>query len=222
MIIPIFGKRALGKSTLALYIAERVADRLVVFDPRNSFSTTGSVTLDFVADDYDLAEHLEELERGRIVVRPGGDLVDASVRLATEIEWYLADHPRASLAVIIDDAGVLSKNLDAWNRLFRTADRARVWFVITVHRPMDLAPIVRGLADWWIVFRTTEASDLDVIAGRCGREFADRCATLRPREFWLWNDTTVDDDRKMVFYGDPDVWRRDLAAPGVAVTRRPA
>lgn len=215
MIVGVFGRRGMGKSTVGKFIADRVAPKRIAFDVRNQFPIDGAALVTFDPEEPDLFGYLDDDAIDTIIVRPAGQLQEGSDRLAAEVSSYLGASPDARLSVILDDAGNIP-TLEAWNRLFRTADRDRVWFILTVHRPVDLTTDVRALMNWWVVFRTTQKSDLDAIRARCGDEFAERVRTLGPREFWVWNDDTIDESKQMTFFGDPDAWRVPLDRPTVA------
>lgn len=204
MIVDMIGRRGLGKTTLALYLS-RNAEIVIALDPRNLFPIgDAGLVYDPSALEADDLEALIGTKARRIVVRPTGVLQDAVDTLAGDVKALLEKHPTLRVTVILDEAGTFE--LEAWNYLFRTADRDRVWFMLTCHRPTDVEPWVRAIADWIIVFRTTEQNDLRALRERCGDAFAEHARRLNPREWLLWDDTTSDERKQVKFFNDPKVW----------------
>jgi hypothetical protein len=210
MIVLNVGRRELGKSTLALYLA-RKSKRVVILDPRLMFPTTDPIG-DLPGDGSELFTRLRDHDR-EIVIQPENDLQGTTDALARMLrDWLMTAPADTSLAVVLDECGLL--DLRSWDWMFRCSPRESVYLILTAHQPKDFSTTVRALADWWCVFRMTQATDLEVIEDRCGDTFAAQVGKLAPYQFALWDDTKAE----MHVYLKPDVWKVPMKRAG-SVTR---
>jgi hypothetical protein len=211
--ILILGRRELGKSTLAAYLARR-CDRRVILDPRHMFPTS-----DPVGDmPGDTAEFTTRLYGGdpEIVVQPGQGLEATNDRLAAILT--AGYHAPDRLAIVLDDASLI--DFDPWATLIRTAPRDRVYLIVTAHRPQDVPTWVRAIADEWCLFKMTQEHDLRMIDAQCGEVVARKVANLKPQTFLAWDDATADPTKQVTLYLDPRVWYVPMGARAIAAPSR--
>ncbi len=186
MIVICVGRRELGKSTLALYFLRQLQTR-VIADPRHQFSTDQPIRDLTTADERLLWDRMDAgLET---VWRPESDLmdkIDASPLAVALKDWVQQTPEPISLGVLLDECALL--DLSAWGWMFKCVKRNQVYTILTAHRPVDIAPAIRSIADFWCVFKTTQESDLELIEEKCGTEFVERVKLLGPHEFLLWDE----------------------------------
>lgn len=187
MIISINGRRELGKSTLALFIARRKATR-VIFDPRSQFKTSSTILKNV---DVDILYEALDTEK-EIIIHPETDVMRNFARTCDTIKIWLQDNPTEPLSFLIDEArfvdtpSEINESLD-W--ILRCTPRKSVDTIFTSHRPADIAVNIRAIADFWIMFRITQQNDLKVIEERCGPQVRDMLPALKDNELILWNDS---------------------------------
>lgn len=216
MITIIVGRRELGKSTLARYLASS-RQKQVIFDPRAQWDAddTRAEILDPVQaiNDDEIRELLDVPDSaGRfvpIIVQPM-ELQGSANDLALSLSGWINDRrmdPALSLAVVLDEAGLY--DLKAWDWIFRCSPRARVSIILTAHRPADISTTIRALADTWCLFRATQQHDIDVIADRCGDDIAERITTLDPYQFVSWDDAAGKSREHL----RPELWKEPRGVP---------
>lgn len=181
------GRRQLGKSTLARYMAHAKHPRIFI-DPRAQWTGNGKV---YRREDAE--SMLEDLEANRdIVIQPveKQETVDA---MATVVALYFSEDPEGNqrqLSIVLDEAGTYS--LKAWDWLLRTCDPKRCDIILTAHRPKDIDTTVRAIADYWCIFRTTQKHDLEAIEDRTSEHVVRAVQTLEPFEFVQWDDAKAE------------------------------
>lgn len=183
MIYLILGRREMGKTTLAFYMAQR-CPRRVIFDPRCQFdgrSISGSLEI------QDAMTNLIE-QPGEVLIAPKLSPQGSFDSLASQIRAWPADTDDA-LAVLLDEAtfydAMQSQDFE-W--VVRAAPRRQVHLIFTAHRPVDIDINIRALADEWLLFKTVQENDLKVITERCGVLVADQASILPPYWFLQWDD----------------------------------
>lgn len=165
----VFGRRKLGKSTLALHLACSAAPGVIIFDPNGQFDC-GLI----LSDPLDLQLALDE-KTPLIVYRPINDVQSEFSELAA-ILW-----PYRNFALLIDEGSqvqTFSKPLPMLDRFVRLSNTHSVHLIQTMHRPVDAATICRSLATDWYMFRSTQESDLKAIEERCGEEVRELVSTI--------------------------------------------
>lgn len=197
MIAICLGRRELGKTTLALYMAQRHGQTLVL-DTR-ALVPTAEPICELTQYDECWDRLTEEPRDPFIVIQPRQlqNWCNYAARLVLEWCEHSADHEK--LAVIIDEAALM--DLDAWDEPIRTGPRDRLLLIFTAHRPQDLPTRIRALADYWCCFRMTQHHDLEALRLRDDELPLEVCK-LQPREFVLWDDA----HGTMSIYRDPRVW----------------
>jgi hypothetical protein len=204
MIYLVFGRREQGKTTLAYWMARRAGPRLI-FDPRGLIRLRSTVT-----HRIDLREAADELragERAEVVYTPyEDDLATAFTRFCGLARRWVFDDPRRPLAVLVDEVAFVSTDDLAFQWLLRCSSRSIVHVFVTGHRPVDVRPNVRAIADHWLLFAMRQEHDLQVLDERCSVEAVREVRTLQPRQFVQWDDTQA---RHKVFK-NPQEWYIDL------------
>lgn len=198
MIYVITGRRELGKTTLARYLASKRTPQLII-DPRAQWKLSDG---DRVTDDAALAGDAIDANEA-IVVQPR-DLQSTVDDLGAVVQDFVSDRDRR-LAVVFDEARLYK--LHAWDWVFRCCSRDNVVLILTAHRPQDIPTDIRAILDVWCIFRTTQQHDLQSIAERTSDACARVVASLPPRHFVSWDDATIDDERVMTVHRHPELWR---------------
>jgi hypothetical protein len=183
VIYLIIGRRELGKTTLARYLAHKQSPRLIL-DPRAQWQ---------VSDPYleiDALSMLHDLESGHDVVIQPEELQATVDDAADVVKTFLTKRKADRLSVVCDEAGLY--HLRAWSWLIRCSPRERVNILITAHRPADISTDIRSLADTWCIFRTTQPHDLDAIEERCGPDVVEAVQKLDRFQFVTWDDAKAE------------------------------
>lgn len=201
------GRRRLGKSTLARYMAHAKSPRIFI-DPRAQWKGLR------VYRREEVESMLEDLEAGRdIIVQPAEkqNTIDALASVAAL--WFSEEvlpeptpenpEPEGTreLSVVLDEAGTY--DLKSWDWFMRTCDVRRTSIILTAHRPKDLDTTVRAIADTWCIFRTTQKHDLDAIKDRTSEAVVREVQLLEPFEFVEWDDAQA----RMTVHKNPSAWR---------------
>jgi adenylate kinase family enzyme len=178
----IVGRRGLGKSTLAEFIASKRNTNKIVFDPNNQFR-------DAQYRLYDIKKVKEVLERDEsdeepyyISYIPINDPEMEFDRFASVI-WPYGDY-----ALIIDEShrlqspSYINENLD---RIIRQAPRRErddpdpIDTLQTFHVPVDINRVSLSQADYMYVFRVTRAQDIEWMRKQFSDEIAEQVQKLR-------------------------------------------
>lgn len=216
MIYLCVGRRELGKTTLALYLTRNMRPR-VIFDPRGLCpAPNGRVTSAAeISQAFDLLnEDATGIEkRYELVITPDADTQATFEYTCGEIKSWLTRGKQVSF--IVDESTFMKLDVEPFEWIIRCAPRRDAYIVLTQHRPTDVPPRIRAIADIWCVFRTIEPRDLQCIAERCTESFAAKVSKLKPREFMSWDDTKADDNTRT--HTDPSAWHVPLAIPGSGV-----
>lgn len=200
------GRRQLGKSTLARYMAHAKSPRLFV-DPRAQWRAG---TIYRHADEDAI---LEDFAAGRDVIVQPAEKQKTIDRLASVARVWFDEEmveapgaPARELSVVLDEAGTY--RLDAWDWFLRTCDVRRTIIVLTAHRPQDIDTSVRAIADAWCIFRTTQTHDLKAIEDRTSERVVQEVQRLQPFEFVEWDDAKAE----MRLHKNPAAWREPAGA----------
>lgn len=189
MIVVIIGFTGQGKSTLAQFLAQR-SDTRCVFDPRLQFHTTD----DIIPNEGGLYDLLDD--RWEVIVQPGRGVAveedfDAVCRVLAD---WIEDNPGETVCLLADEGRLIG--LDAktpslhFDWILRSArENSPISVIITCHRPVDVHPNIRAIANRLIFFRVMLPGDLDTIEGQCGPEVVSEVRKLVDKEFITWNNS---------------------------------
>ena len=206
MIVLNLGRRECGKTTLALWLVQSYP-YTVYFDPRGLLpASSRAVDVDGVIEAFD---RLHDEETRAIVVTPARDVQRCFARTATEVKNWLDDFgdARRPLGFVVDELRLVDPRADDFAWLLRCPPRDALTIVLTAHRPTDVPPDIRAIADVWCLFQTTEGRDVDLIRERCSPIVAESATHLAPRHFVSWDDRTA----VQKFHTDPRRWYVPLA-----------
>lgn len=177
----IIGRRGLGKSTLAEFVAREGNDDVIVFDPNNQFKDA-KVRTSSLADLAHYLENSPDDEDMFLAYVPQGE-IESEWDAFAAVVWQYGDY-----ALIIDEAHWLQKPnyLNLWlSKFMRQAprrernDESPVDIVMTFHRPVDINGLVFGLADDIYIFKVTKSRDLDYLENEFSTEIAEAATRLR-------------------------------------------
>lgn len=185
----IVGRRELGKTTLAYYMT-RKQRRRVILDPRGMIPTDGRDRVRDVADLPDAFDQLAANSGADVICTPDENVQACFDVLCRELRQLLTDDdtPTATTAFLVDEMRFVDTTAPSFDWLLRCAPRAAVSVILTAHRPIDVPPDIRGIADQWIVFKSTHDADLKLIGQHCGADVAATVQQLAPYEFVAWDD----------------------------------
>jgi hypothetical protein len=201
MIYLVTGRREQGKTTLAIALARRVVQRVLV-DPRRQcldVPVRAESPDEIVCDLTTLRDHPDIPELAVLPSGPVQPCADA-VMLGTRA-WIEAD-PSRQLAIVLDEARFIDLTSEPVEWVLRCAPRSSVHVLITAHRPTDVPVDVRAIVDQWCLFRTTQAHDLRAIAERCGARVAAAVEQLAPHAWIQWDDGRAE----MIRHANPSAW----------------
>jgi hypothetical protein len=228
MIYVVIGRRELGKTTYGYFLTSQAPKR-IVFDPRGMFATEHNSPARFTIRS---PERIASWQRGHplrveqadgtdlnidpveITITPDGQLERAFSLTTRKAEAMVKNGER--FALLLDEFRFIDKATqkgdESLNWILRCAERGKVDVIMTAHRPVDIHPDIRAIADHYILFRMTQASDLNFLDEQCGSECAKAVGALAGRECIHWDDTVS----SMTVQKDPGKWFTKLG-PAVHV-----
>ncbi len=203
MIYALIGRRELGKTTLAMFLARKFAKR-VALDPRGMihFPTAERVYTAGEASDA-VAEMLDDPRVAEVIYQPTEDDLDGAFQQFAEgLKAASLEFPEKTWAIVIDEASFFDLNAPSFQWLLKCTPRERVHIFITAHRPQDVPTRVRAITDHWLVFSIRQEHDLKALRDRNER-FANVVAhQLAGRDFAHWDDALAE----LSINRTPDKW----------------
>lgn len=232
MNVLIMGRRGLGKTTLAEFIALKLNPNRVAFDPGDQYQDFAVRTsdLEVVRDEFERDWQDEPLSLSYIPPvgpDPAADQVEPFWNSFANLLWEFTGRHEggASYSLIIDEASELQSPayVNPWlMRFIRRAPRRErgdvnpVETIQTFHRPQDLNGIVASQVDEFYIFKMTKERDLEVIAKEWGDEVAQAVKGLRsPKTNPPGRDVLKLDQEtsKWEVITDPSTWYVDIRRP---------
>lgn len=214
MIYLVIGRREQGKTTLARKMTLAAPSRLT-FDPRRMIRAAGAMHIQRAAELPDAVDALldAESQSGEIIYAPLEDDVQfAFSKFSAEVKRWMIEAPTRHVAILIDEVSFVDLKDPAFQWVLRCSLRDNTHIVMTSHRPVDIPPKVRAIADHWLLFACREPRDLDAVEDRCTMRVREVVQTLPPRHFIHWNDAKG----TYATNNDPKSWYVALAPPRVA------
>jgi hypothetical protein len=135
-------------------------------------------------------------ERYEVIIRPGrGSEVESNFdSVCRVIADWIEDNPHEDICVLVDEGRLVG--LDAKNGslhfdwILRSArEGSHIDVVITCHRPVDLHPNIRAIANRLLFFRVMLPNDLEAIEEQCGPEVTAQVKNLLDKQFITWNNS---------------------------------
>ncbi|HVB98873.1 MAG TPA: hypothetical protein VNJ12_06000 [Candidatus Dormibacteraeota bacterium] len=190
-VVACFGRRGVGKTTLARTIA-RHQSRLVVWDYLGEYGPLAFRT----SDPDSLAEYLS-WARGR---RFAAARFIPDKGTVEEFEAFCAAvYQSGNLLVVVEEAAAVCQASylpPAFGRIVRQGRHRGLGLLWCSQRLNEVSRTLTSLTDVWAGFSLSEPGDLQALALRCGREYADKVAAL-PRFQWVGFDV----DSQAMFTG---------------------
>jgi len=229
MNVLIMGRRGLGKTTLAEFIAMKLNPNRVAFDPGDQYQ-------DFLVRTSDLQVVRDEFERDwkdeplslsyipPVGPDPTADQVEPFWNEFANLLWSFTGRHEggASYSLIVDEASELQSPtyVNPWlMRFIRRAPRRErgdenpIETIQTFHRPQDLNGIVASQVDEYYIFNMTKQRDLEVIAKEWGDEISEAVKNLRtPKSDPPGRDVLRIDaeTNEWEVISDPNLWYVDI------------
>lgn len=201
-IVACFGRRGVGKTTLARTVA-RHQSRLVVWDYLSEYGPLAFRT----SDPASLGEYLA-WARGR---KFAAARFVPSTGTLDEFETFCATaYQSSNMLVVVEEAAAVcqaSYLSPAFGRIVRQGRHRGLGLLWCTQRLAEVSRTLTSLTDVWAGFSLSEPGDLQALALRCGREYADEVAAL-PRFQWVGFDvdsqeTFAGAERLQVLWGAP-------------------
>lgn len=209
MIYLVIGRRKLGKTTLALWMARRLPKRAVL-DPRDLIHYPSAERVSSAPDASEaVAEMLDDPRQHEVIYHPYEDDLDLAFNeWARGLKQAAIEFPDATWAIVIDEASFydLGSPSSPFQWLAKCTAHERVHIIITAHRPQDVPAKIRAIADHWFIFSIRQEHDLKAVRERSDA-LAREVEKLTGRDFVHWNDTSA----TMSVNRHPHTWRVDLA-----------
>lgn len=222
-ICGLFGRRGVGKTTLAREIARHQA-RLVVWDYIGEY---GPLAFRSEGNPAALEEYLRwargrRFAAGRYVPREG--TVEEFEEFCRVVYGF-----RDFVVVVEEAAAVVQASYlpPAFGRIVRQGRHRGIGLLWTSQRLNEVSRTLTGLTDVWAGFSVAEPADLQALGARAGRDYAERISK-QPRFEWAGFDvdtqeTFEDVERLKGQWGAPREWRfpvsQALGAPDSALSR---
>jgi hypothetical protein len=219
MNIAVEGRKYQGKSTLAFYLAERIQRRThsytpVFFDPKWTFRSVAHTE-----DVDEFADMLPDAKDG-LAFRPASQFSDDDIEKVREdftafceainLESLLRHPPDRPIIIVIDEAYYLQsgKYVHPWlARLIRLATEHKIFVILAVHRPTQIAPDVRSQIDQFFFFRQILPDDLDAVREVADEESAEIVANLPKHHVLEYNV----ESRTREVWSRPELWYRNIS-----------
>jgi AAA+ ATPase superfamily predicted ATPase len=184
MITLIFGRREEGKTTLAYFLSRKTPTR-VIFAPRPDVLESRQS----IPDSQGLFDLLDV--RSEIIVKPPVQVIRTFEGVCSELRAWIEENPLEEISFLVDEARFIKTTEyipESFDWLLRFTPKKFVHTILTAHRPVDIAVDIRAIADFWMIFQTTQEHDLKIIAERCGSPVAEAAKVLQSGQVLIWND----------------------------------
>jgi len=232
MNIAVEGQKYEGKSTLAFFLACRIKDRtgaykIWIYDPKWAFKNpaprcAGRLRRVQFTDDIEAFQGMLHDEGDAVAFRPRVNFQDQDSDSvwndfydfadAIQLERWLKNPPERPIILVVDEAYHLQdgKNvhpvLAAANRL---ATAGKIFLIMAVHAPKEIAPMMRRQIDEFYLFRQNDPIDLDAITERCGPEVAEVVSSLAQHHVLKFQAR----NRAVEIWDVPDAWFCEISKP---------
>lgn len=190
MIYVVIGRRELGKTTLAYWMARRLKRRAII-DPRQMIKQR-SIHVEYASHAALADEALNAMMAGEseeVIYQPReDDIEEAFVQWTRSLKALVVAMPESELAIMVDEASFYRLETPTFQWLCKCSLRDYTHIIITAHQPKDIPTSIRAIADHWFVFYTTQETDLAKIAEK-SPEAAREARKLHDRGYVHWDDT---------------------------------
>lgn len=214
----VLGRRGLGKTTLAVHIADGLNKHKIAWSPNAQFKMADFRTQN-LEDLMDAIEDSEEDESFFAEYIPDGDL-DANFTVFGSQLWRYGN-----FVLIVDESNELQtpqRINDILARYIRRAPRREkgdadpVDIIQTTHFPVDLHRVSFGLSDYAYIFRLSRERDFERIRVEFGEDVEQEVRLLRTpettppgRDVLKINIVT----KEYEIITDSDTWNTKIAKP---------
>lgn len=203
-IVGVIGRKGSGKSTRAKTMV-RYCPRFFVWDPMREYLRTVRDYVEgpdsYEGENSDVDRYFIEAGRGKnfaLAYIPEGDLEEEFEEICQIVYHY------GHMLFVVEEAPLVMKAgymPPAFGKIVRTGRHFGIDLLWTAQRAAEVARTLTSMTDIFIFYSQTEPRDLDAIADRCGREVADRVASLGLHDSFTWDATarkTIEDSPRLL------------------------
>ena len=188
MIHIVIGRRELGKTTLAYYMARRAPRRAIIDARRMIRQPSAEYEHDALLAGEAVNAMVVENESTEVIYQPFEDDLDqAFSQWCRDLKTVAMNNPDKELAIMVDEASFYNLNTPAFQWLAKCSLRDYTHIIVTAHRPADIPTSIRSIADHWFIFYTSQQHDLKAIEEK-SPEAAREARLLKGRDFVHWDD----------------------------------
>lgn len=172
VIMFVTGRKGSGKTTFAAAMARSLyldGHRVIILDPMNGFDLPGSPRVSAVAD----------LPTDRIVGRSFLAMPGTDGRLPAAV--FLYAYTCGNLTLVVDEVDLYLPHGgpdDNLLNIIRYGRHRGLNLIAISQRPANVVRDLTAQSDYIVMFQTSEPRDLDYLAGRIGKDNADKVAAL--------------------------------------------
>lgn len=226
MNIAVEGQKYEGKTSLAFWLAMLIKDRtnaykVLIFDPKwafrnHSIEVLGQVRSVAWAETSEDFEQLLAEQGSAAVYRPRMSFSESDEEImweefeqfsrAISLEKILRFPFHRPVILLIDEAYFLQSGKTvhpALSSAIRLATEGKLFIILAVHGPRELAPMVRRQLDEMYLFRQNDPADLDFIQERCGAEARAIVEKLPQHHLLVFRSRS----RDFEVWSNPERWR---------------
>lgn len=138
---------------------------------------------------------MNDSDEHEVIVQSSRDIPEVFEETCFYLTDWIRQHRGESFAFLVDDARLMfsggpgKKIPQDFSWMLRSTKIGESRIVLTTWRIVDIPPEVRSQADHWMIFKTTEPRDLELIEERFGPSAREQVMTLPPHVYLHGDDS---------------------------------